>query len=102
LIATTGTKVKYGYFSDSAMGPKCNGVSAPKSISDKIPKAYRDSIGRHRPAIKSENARRCGIRRPGFLLPAPGRVFAQQKTAEHSAQQNDKQRYRKLPTGDRV
>jgi hypothetical protein len=29
----------------------------------------------------------------------PGCVFAQQETGEHSDQQKDKQRYRKLPTG---
>jgi len=29
----------------------------------------------------------------------PGRVFAQRETDEHSAQQEDKQCYRKLPTG---
>src|SRR5258708_31388072 len=101
-MKTRGKKIKSVYFPASGMGKKCKGGSAQKSTSKKIPKAYGYPIARPRPAIKSENARRCGIRRPGFLLPAPGRVFAQQKTAEHSAQQNDKQRYRKLPTGDRV
>jgi hypothetical protein len=33
------------------------------------------------------------------LLSTLGRAFAQQETNKHSAQQNDKQRYRKLPTG---
>jgi hypothetical protein len=28
----------------------------------------------------------------------PSRIFAQQETDEHSAKQDDKQRYRKLPT----
>jgi hypothetical protein len=40
----------------------------------------------------------CGIGCPGFRLSVPSRIFAQQETDEHSAKQDDKQRYRtRLP-----